>query len=83
MEKIDSLKPQDQVNITIWGPDGSQLFETTGTGFHNIEAAIKDAIESSNLDINPENCVFEVTNKDTDVSHRYRFNAHGNLKLIV
>lgn len=83
MEKFDSLKPGEQVTVTIWGPDGSRLYQATNTGYHSIEVAIKDALANANLEINPEDCVFEVSNLATDVSHRYRINAHGNLKLIV
>lgn len=83
MEKSDSLKPGNQVKVTIWGPEDSRLYEATSDGFHNIETAITTALDNANLGINAENCVFEVTNLDTGVSHKYRFNAHGNLKLIV
>ena len=83
MEKSDSLKLDNQVAVTVYGPDGTQLYESTGTGFHSIEAAINNASANANLDVNPEDCVFEVNNRTTGVSHRYRINAHGNLKLIV
>lgn len=83
MEKSDSLKLDNQVAVTVYGPDGTQLYESAGTGFHSIEAAINNAIANANLDVNPEDCVFEVNNRTTGVSHRYRINAHGNLKLIV
>lgn len=83
MEKSDALKRDNRVTVTIFGPDGSQLYQTTNTGFHNIEAAISEALANANLDVNPEDCVFEVANQDSGVSHRYRINAHGNLKLIV
>ena len=83
MEAIDSLKTADSVAVAIYGPDGSKLYQTAGTGFHSLEVAINSALENANLQVNPEDCVFEVTNETTGVSHRYRFNAHGNLKLIV
>lgn len=83
MEKFDSLKPEDQVTVTIWGPDDSRLYQATATGYHSIEVAIKEAIANASLELNPEDCVFEVSNLTTNVSHRYRINAHGNLKLIV
>lgn len=83
MEKFDSLKPENQVSVTIEGPDGSRLYQTDGTGFHSIESAIRSALDSANLEVNPEDCVFEVDNRTTGVAHRYRINAHGNLKLIV
>lgn len=83
MEAFDTLKRDDEVTLSIYGPEGNRLYETTNTGYHSIESAINDALSSASLDVNPEDCVFEVTNKTTDVSHRYRINAHGNLKLIV
>lgn len=83
MESIDSLKLDNQVTVTIFGPDGTSLYQTSGTGFHNIESAVLQAIEKAALDVNPEDCVFEVSNDTTGVSHRYRINAHGHLKLIV
>lgn len=83
MEKFDSLKPEDRVTVTIWGPDEGRLYQATNTGYHSIETAISGAIDNASLEINPEDCVFEVTNETTGVSHRYRINAHGNLKLIV
>ena len=83
MERTDALKIGNRVDVTIWSPENTRLYQSTGTGFHNIEEAIKAAIEKASLDINPEDCVFEVTNEESGVSHRYRINAHGNLKLIV
>lgn len=83
METMDSVKREDQVSVEIYGPEGSLLYQGSGTGFHSLEAAINEALSNANLSANPEDCVFEVTNRTTGVSHRYRFNAHGNLKLIV
>lgn len=83
MEKSDALKPAEEVTVTIFAPDESRLYQSTNTGYHSIEAAINDALANAGLQINPEDCVFEVSNLTTGVSHRYRINAHGNLKLIV
>lgn len=83
MEKIDSLKREDEVKVTILGPDNSVLYENIGSGFHNIESALKATLENADLQIDPEDCVFVVNNETSGVSHKYRFNAHGNLKLIV
>ena len=83
METADRLRLENQVTVTIIGPDGTTLYSSKGKGFHNIEEAINAAINDANLEVNPENCVFEVSNDSTDVSHRYRINAHGHLKLIV
>lgn len=83
METIDSLRPEDQVKVTVYGPDGATFYQSTGAGFRSLESAINNAVENSSLSVNPEDCVFEVTNLQTAVSHRYRINAHGHLKLIV
>ena len=83
MERSDYLRPGEQVTVTILGPDDSRLYQSTNSGYHSIEEAIKVAVDNAGLTINPEDCVFEITNQDTAVSHRYRINAHGNLKLIV
>lgn len=83
MRTVDFLKPEDRVTVTIYSDDNTRLYQTAKTGYHSLESAIEDAIANADLEINPEDCVFEVTNQQTDVSHRYRLNAHGNLKLIV
>ena len=83
MEKFDSLKPENRVTVTVFGPDNSILYEFSGSGFHSIETALRDVIDRADLKIDPEDCVFQVANQTTGVSHRYRLNAHGNLKLIV
>lgn len=83
MEKTDFLKPENQVTVTIWSPSDSKLYQSTDTGFHNIESAIRETLDKARLEMNPEDCVFEVANNTTGVAHRYRINAHGNLKLIV
>lgn len=83
MGNIDSLKPEDEVSVTIFGPDASELYSSTISGFHNIESAINASITNANLKINPQDCIFEVNNKTKDVTHRYRFNAHDNIKLII
>ncbi len=82
MEKFDSLKPQDEVSVTIWGPENSRLYQSTNSGYHTVEEAIRVALANAGLIISPELCVFEVTNQNTLVSHKYRYNADGNLVLI-
>ena len=83
MERTDLLKSDEQVTISIFGPDNSCLYKSTGTGFHTLDEAVKEILTKADIQINPEDCVFEITNDDTGVSHKYRINAHGNLKLIV
>ena len=83
MEKSDALRPEEQVTVTIYGPEGENLYQATSSGYRSIEEAINEAVTNAGLEINPKLCVFEVSNLETGVSHRYRLNAHGNLKLIV
>ncbi|MCH5214162.1 MAG: hypothetical protein J1E97_03140 [Muribaculaceae bacterium] len=83
MEKADFLREGNEVKVTVYGPEGSNLYESTGNGYHNIQAAIDDTLQKAGLNVNPEDCAFEVSNLTIGVSHRYRINAHGNLKLIV
>ena len=83
MEKSDLLRIEDQVTVTIWGPENKCLYKSTNSGFHTIEGAISAAVSNANLGISPEDCVFEVKNETTDVTHKYRLNAHGHVKLII
>ena len=83
MEKFDSLKPQDEVTVTIWGPEDSRLYQSTNKGYHTIEEAIRIALTNAALIVKPEDCVFEVTDQATFVSHKYRFNAGGHLVLVM
>ena len=82
METFDSLKPQDSVSVTIWGPEDSRLYQSTNTGYKTVEEAVRIAIANAGLIVKPEDCVFEVRNDNTLVAHKYRFNADGNLVLI-
>ncbi len=77
------MKPQDSVSVTIWGPENSRLYQSTNTGYTSIEEAVRIAIANAGLIVNPEDCVYEVSNDATLVSHKYRFNAHGKLVLIA
>lgn len=83
MEKFDSLKSEDQVTVTIWGPENSRLYQSTNSGYTSIEEAVRIAIANAGLIISPEDCVFEVTNQESLVSRKYRLNADGNLVQIV
>lgn len=83
MKTIDYLKPDNKVTVTVDGPEGTSLYEATSSGYRSIEEALKATFDEARLEIDPEDCVFKVTNDDTGVSHKYRLNAHGNLKLIV
>ena len=83
MKDIDSIRTEDEIAVSIFGPDGSVLYKSTGKGYHNLEMAVNDAISRSQIKLDPKDCVFEVSNLDTGVTHRYRLNAHGHLKLII
>lgn len=83
MEKSDALRLGDNVTVTILGPDDTSLYESTASGFHNIESVINAALENADLNVSPEDCVFKVSNDTSGVTHKYRINAHGHLKLIV
>ena len=83
MEEKDSIRIGDEVTVSIFGPDGSLLNKITKKDCHSIENVVEEAIRQSHIDISPEDCVFEVTNLTTGVSHRYRLNAHGHIKLII
>lgn len=83
METIDSIKRDDKVSVSILGPDGQLLYQTASAGNHSIEQAINDAVQKANLQIDPEICSFKVSNLTTGISHDYRLNAHGHIKLIV
>ncbi|MDE6077381.1 MAG: hypothetical protein K2G29_06570, partial [Muribaculaceae bacterium] len=74
---------EDQVTVTIWGPENSRLYQSTNSGYTSIEEAVRIAIANAGLIISPEDCVFEVTNLETLVSRKYRLNADGNLVQIV
>lgn len=83
METFDTVRREDQVKVKIFGPDGSLLYEGEGSGYHTIENAIEETLSRASISISPEDCVFEVSNETTGVVHKYRFNAHGHLKLII
>ena len=83
MKDTDLLRPEDTVTVTVRGPEGNILYKMTDKGFRTLLEAIKKAISESTLDVNPEDCVFDVANDATGIAHNYRLNAHGNLKLIV
>ena len=80
---IDSLKRDDRVVITVYDAEGKPVYKTEGVGFHSLDQAIGGVIAEAGLSSEAENCVFEVRIDTTGVTHRYRLNAHGNLKRIV
>lgn len=84
MESVfDTIKPTDEVTTSIYGPEGDLLYQATAAGMHSIEEEIQTALANAALQVSPEDCVFEVHNMTSGVSHRYRLNAHGHLKRIL
>lgn len=80
--EADYLKSGDQILVEVYDADGKEVYTYDATGIHNLEQAIGMAFEASGLTCNPQDCVFKVVNRSTGVSHRYRLNAHDNVKLI-
>lgn len=80
--EANRLRPTDRVTIDI-AVGGNKLFTFTGEGFHNIEGAAEAAYRASGISASKEDCVFTVAD-DTDATvQRYRYNAHGHLRLII
>lgn len=64
--------------------EGKEVGSYEGSGFHNVEQAVQDAVRRSGRSVkNIEDYVFRVTDLSDGTSARYRINAGGNLKLIV
>lgn len=76
------IHPEDKVRIDITS-EGKKVAEVESTGFHNIESAIMTAYKEKATDYPKDMCVFDVHNITSGTEERYRFNAHGHLKLIV
>lgn len=78
----DFIKKSNNVLVEIFNDDGKKLFTFRTTGVSNLHEAVLQAYEASKLQQDIRLLVFRVTNETTDVSHRYRVNAHDNLHLI-
>lgn len=77
------LHAADRVQVEIY-LEGKEVGSYEGTGFHNVEQAVQDAVRRSGRSVkNIEDYVFRVTDLSDRTSARYRINAGGNLKLIV
>lgn len=77
------LHAADRVQVEIY-LEGKEVGSYEGTGFHNVEQAVQDAVRRSGRSVkNIEDYVFRVTDLSDGTSARYRINAGGNLKLIV
>ena len=80
---VNRLHAADRVQVEIY-LEGKEVGSYEGTGFHNVEQAVQDAVRRSGRSVkNIEDYVFRVTDLSDGTSARYRINAGGNLKLIV
>ena len=80
---VNRLHAADRVQVEIY-LEGKEVGSYEGSGFHNVEQAVQDAVRRSGRSVeNIEDYVFRVTDLSDRTSARYRINAGGNLKLIV
>ena len=80
---VNRLHAADRVQVEIY-LEGKEVGSYEGTGFHNVEQAVQDAVRRSGRSVkNIEDYVFRVTDLSDGTSARYRINAGCNLKLIV
>lgn len=78
---INRLLPQDDVRIELYF-NGKLKDAYQGSGYENIEEAIRAAFEGTDGNLNIEDYVFEVKDLTTGTSGRYRINAGGNVTLL-
>lgn len=82
--EIDRLKPEDNVKVDITNIDGNKTATYTGSGFSNISDAIDAAYDTNANSLgDKEIYVYTVTDEASGISHRYRINAGGHVKLLV
>ena len=79
MEKFNSLNPSDEITVTIWGPENSRLYQSTNSGYTSVEEAVRIALANAALIVKPEDCLFEITDQNTFVSHTYRLSPNYDL----
>ncbi len=80
--ETNRLQLDDRVKVEIYD-EGKLIATYSGTGFHNVTAAISAAYENSDDTDRPaEDYVFRVTDENTGTSARYRINAGGNVKIL-
>lgn len=80
--EANRLNPTDRVTVRI-AIDGNHMFTFTGSGFHNIDSAAEAAYRASGITAPVEDCVFTVADDTEGTGQRYRYNAHGHLRLII
>lgn len=84
--ETNRLHPSDNVEVEMYLPSsGSTPVHTCiAKGFHSVENAAQEAWNSLPSPRQPkEMYVYRITNLSTGTTSRYRFNAHGNLRLIA
>lgn len=62
--------------------DGKETATYQGSGYHNVDAAIRSAYEAAEAPKNIEDYVFRVTDLTANTSARYRVDAGGMVRLI-
>ncbi len=77
----ERLSADDRVRVEI-EYDGKYVRSYEGSGFNSLEAAVSAACREVAPDLDPETLVFRITDLRTGRTHRYCYNAHGNLKLV-
>lgn len=80
--EANRLRPEDHVSVEVFA-DGHGQGKYDGTGFRNVEEAVETAYVKCGITVPKPDCVFEVSDDSRDTSERYRYNAHGHLRLIV
>lgn len=82
--EIDRLRPEDTVKVEIVNVNGDKVAGYKGSGFSKISEAIDNAYNAySELLGSKEDYVYTVTDMTDNISHRYRINAGGHVKLLV
>ncbi len=80
--EANRLRPTDRVTIDI-AVDGKTAFTFTGEGFRNIDGAAEAAYRASGIMVPKEDCVFSISDQAEGTAQRYRYNAHGHIRLII
>lgn len=62
--------------------DGKETATYQGSGYHNVDAAIRSAYQATDAPKNIEDYVFRVTDLTDSTSARYRVDAGGIVRLI-
>lgn len=77
------IRTEDQVKVQIIDTEGRVRYDFSGTGYHDVAAAIMAAYEASGLTEDARDFAYQVSNETDGTSARYRLNAHDNVRLVV